>query len=186
MAQQIINIGTTPNDGTGDKHRDAFNKINQNFTDLYDDGGANIVVIDPTTSNPETLNDALANILSGGGSGDYVSYVALMNYSSPADSTVLSATATGANCIKVLNNALGGAITITKTSTGAISITNAGSLFTPNKTTLEPLALNSSLGYNFDISAGVINILMMDIVSNTPSNGLAAMTDVKIEIRVYN
>jgi hypothetical protein len=35
MAQQIINIGTTPNDGLGDSIRTAFGKTNDNFSDLY-------------------------------------------------------------------------------------------------------------------------------------------------------
>jgi len=37
MPQEIINIGTTPNDGTGDSIRNAFNKSNNNFTELYED-----------------------------------------------------------------------------------------------------------------------------------------------------
>jgi hypothetical protein len=36
MAKQVINIGTTANDGTGDPLRDAFDKANDNFTELYD------------------------------------------------------------------------------------------------------------------------------------------------------
>tara|TARA_B100001113_G_scaffold352393_1_gene353626 strand:- start:696 stop:2495 length:1800 start_codon:yes stop_codon:yes gene_type:complete len=35
MAQQTINIGTNANDGTGDPLRTAFDKINDNFTELY-------------------------------------------------------------------------------------------------------------------------------------------------------
>lgn len=35
MAQQTIGIGTTANDGTGDTIRDAFDKCNDNFTELY-------------------------------------------------------------------------------------------------------------------------------------------------------
>jgi len=35
MAKQIVNIGTVANDGTGDPLRDAFDKINDNFTELY-------------------------------------------------------------------------------------------------------------------------------------------------------
>lgn len=35
MAQQIINVGTTANDGTGDLLRNGFIKVNQNFTELY-------------------------------------------------------------------------------------------------------------------------------------------------------
>jgi cytoskeletal protein CcmA (bactofilin family) len=35
MAKQTINIGSNANDGTGDPLRTAFNKINDNFTELY-------------------------------------------------------------------------------------------------------------------------------------------------------
>lgn len=35
MAQQTIGIGAAPNDGTGDPLRDAFDKANDNFTELY-------------------------------------------------------------------------------------------------------------------------------------------------------
>lgn len=37
MAQQSINIGTTANDGTGESIRSAFDKTNDNFTELYTD-----------------------------------------------------------------------------------------------------------------------------------------------------
>ena len=35
MAKQIINIGASANDGTGDPLRNAFDKANDNFTELY-------------------------------------------------------------------------------------------------------------------------------------------------------
>jgi hypothetical protein len=35
MAKQIVNIGTSPNQGNGDPLRTAFTKINENFTELY-------------------------------------------------------------------------------------------------------------------------------------------------------
>src|SRR5262245_11038595 len=38
MSQQLINIGTAPNDGTGDQLRTSFDKCNQNFTELYTSG----------------------------------------------------------------------------------------------------------------------------------------------------
>lgn len=36
MSKQVINVGSSANDGTGDKNRVAFQKINSNFTELYD------------------------------------------------------------------------------------------------------------------------------------------------------
>ena len=35
MTQQVINVGSAPNDGTGDPARTAFQKTNSNFTELY-------------------------------------------------------------------------------------------------------------------------------------------------------
>jgi hypothetical protein len=35
MAKQVINVGTTSNDRTGDSIRSAFTKVNSNFTELY-------------------------------------------------------------------------------------------------------------------------------------------------------
>jgi hypothetical protein len=35
MTQQIINVGTAPNTGTGDPARTGFQKTNDNFTELY-------------------------------------------------------------------------------------------------------------------------------------------------------
>lgn len=38
MTQEIINIGAAPNDGEGDPLRTAFEKINNNFSQLYSTG----------------------------------------------------------------------------------------------------------------------------------------------------
>jgi hypothetical protein len=69
MAISTINIGSAPNDGTGDPLRTAFNKTNTNFLNITADGGEEINVTDPTTSTDATLNDALANIYASGGGG---------------------------------------------------------------------------------------------------------------------
>lgn len=39
MAKQVISLGTTANDKTGDTIRVAFDKVNDNFTELYEMGG---------------------------------------------------------------------------------------------------------------------------------------------------
>ena len=48
MAKQTINIGTTANDGTGDQLRAAFDKINDNFTELYTDDAGDVNSITAT------------------------------------------------------------------------------------------------------------------------------------------
>lgn len=65
MAKQVINIGISSNDGTGDPLRDAMDKVNDNFTELYDrnefDGQYSSLTGAPTI--PTNLGD-LSNVQS--------------------------------------------------------------------------------------------------------------------------
>lgn len=56
MAKQVINIGQTANDRSGDPLRTAFEKINANFNELYSGGlnGASITTSITPPSNPIT------------------------------------------------------------------------------------------------------------------------------------
>lgn len=82
MARQNINIGVTSNDGTGDPLRDAMDKVNDNFTELY----ANVAnMFDGTYASltgkptiPATLLDlgisdgtAAGQVLSTDGAGNF-------------------------------------------------------------------------------------------------------------------
>lgn len=62
MAQQTIGIGSAPNDGTGDTLRDAGDKINDNFTELY----AAVGTI-PGAYTDEQAQDAVGTILTDTG-----------------------------------------------------------------------------------------------------------------------
>lgn len=74
MAKQTINVGSTANDGTGDKLRDAFVKVNANFTELYSDDAGDVnsvnagtgISVNQTTgavtvTNTGTLDNATDN-----------------------------------------------------------------------------------------------------------------------------
>jgi len=39
MSKQTINVGSNQDDGTGDLLRTAFTKVNDNFTELYNEVG---------------------------------------------------------------------------------------------------------------------------------------------------
>jgi len=75
MAQQIINIGSTVNDGTGDTLRTGAQKINANFAELYlttlptqAGNGGKFLTTDGTGTIWATITDtitAAANILTG-------------------------------------------------------------------------------------------------------------------------
>ena len=51
MTQLIIDVGTIPNDGEGDPLRNAFIKINDNFTELFEQGTGNLSVTGNITAN---------------------------------------------------------------------------------------------------------------------------------------
>ena len=61
MSKQIVNIGTTANDGTGDQLRVAFDKINQNFDEIYG-GIAPVVRQTPPTASIGASGDVAGMI----------------------------------------------------------------------------------------------------------------------------
>ena len=88
MAQQVINVGTTAGDGSGDQGRTAFTKVNSNFTELYatvagvmlptylsniitvastnnyDPGGGFPTAVGRIDINPNTVNSTLTGMIS--------------------------------------------------------------------------------------------------------------------------
>lgn len=54
MAKQTINVGTLPNDGEGDPLRVAYQKVNSNFTELYDNT-AMISTVSTSTATPNQI-----------------------------------------------------------------------------------------------------------------------------------
>jgi hypothetical protein len=60
MAKQTINIGSAANDGTGDPLRTAFDKINDNFSEIYTELGGT------TTSNIKITGNTIGTDLGTG------------------------------------------------------------------------------------------------------------------------
>ena len=65
MAKQTINVGTTANDGTGDTLRASFIKVNDNFTEVYNNANPQLIVanysdgIVVSGTTAETLSQSL-------------------------------------------------------------------------------------------------------------------------------
>ena len=59
MAQQIINIGSAPNDGTGDPIRTAMTKTNNNFSEFYSVFSPNTSTNNVTVANNLTVSSNL-------------------------------------------------------------------------------------------------------------------------------
>ena len=69
MTQQVIGLGTAPNDGTGDQDRIAFGKCNSNFTELYGKSivtGTNTAIVAVGPSNNVIDGTTLSSVLYSG------------------------------------------------------------------------------------------------------------------------
>lgn len=66
MAKQTINIGTSANKGDGDPLRTAFNKINLNFSEVYENIGGGTVTTYVGSNQTETVFTAInSDIITG-------------------------------------------------------------------------------------------------------------------------
>jgi len=73
MAQQTINIGATANDGTGDQLRTAFDKVNDNFVEIYTELGGTSLSNVKITGNTISTDDTNGNLtLDPNGTGTIV------------------------------------------------------------------------------------------------------------------
>lgn len=62
MAKQTVNLGTAANDGTGDPLRTAFDKLNDNFDEVYGDNFVtNAMLNDNVVGNAEMKDNAIDN-----------------------------------------------------------------------------------------------------------------------------
>jgi hypothetical protein len=116
MAQQTINIGSVANDGTGDPLRTAFDKVNDNFTELYADDAGDVnsvnagtgISVNQTTGAVTVTNsapDQTVSLADGGNigiSGTYPSFT-LTNSAPNANHT---GDVTGATALTIANDTI--------------------------------------------------------------------------------
>ena len=170
MAQQSINIGSSANDGTGDPLRTAFDKINDNFTELYGSTAeANDLIEDSTPQlggdldvNGRRITSARSNediILLPNGTGGVVASavrIAGTTLSSDDSASITVAEAFQVNGATNIDGALTAtstlAVTGTSAFTGAATFTGATTVnnaLTANSVTTNTIASNGS---NADLS----------------------------------
>lgn len=125
MSKQTINIGSAPNDNTGDLLRDAFDKVNQNFTEVYSDH---------TISDKLTVGNTVAN--------------------STANSTAVRVSNSSGTATLSAANLTIGATVIGNNSITTTDVTVSGNLYvlgtttSVNTTTLEVADRNITLAKN--------------------------------------
>ena len=120
MAKLTVNIGTSANDRTGDNLRTAFNKINTNFTELYDDvsnlttrlgvvetGGTVSLTTDTKGSVFADDSTLLVDGVNGKITGEVTGTISSTNWMASSDSylTIANGGATGPGPIQIVASA---------------------------------------------------------------------------------
>ena len=177
MSQQTINIGSSPNDSTGDPLRTSFQKINSNFNELYANvGGSNFKFTTNTltTKIPSDLTLApVGNFIVSNGTR-----LILQDYTASTNYTTGALVVTGGVGITGDLNVSG---SINSSSLNLYSINNipignatpsTGAFSTLSATTLTASTINSTNIFNsqkirssdiIGISSGTFNY----VISNT-------------------
>ena len=188
MAQQTINIGTVANDGTGDPLRTAFDKVNDNFTELYNDDAGDVnsvsagtgISVDQTTGAVTVTNSAPNATHTGDVTGATALTIA-NNVISPAKiaASYKSLQSIGtATTAETLDFSLYNVFDMTNDTTLTLSFSNitAGDvktiLITAGATGTSTLAFDTSYGGGrlvgtgeYDATAGAVNFIQVVMIA---------------------
>lgn len=189
MAKQTINIGSVANDGTGDPLRTAFDKINDNFDELYSDDLGDVgsiiagtgISVDQATGNVTVTNSEPNATHTGDVTGstaltianDVVSYEKIDNEFTTSDTLTAAATVdvdfdaaqvftltpTSSTTLNITNPKVG----ITK----AIIVTGAGSSYTLSFNVGGASGTFNKIAGDYDDTSSTKNFIQILCVSST-------------------
>ena len=174
MAQQSINIGSAANDGTGDPLRTAFDKINDNFTDLYGSTAeANDLIEDTSPQlggdldvNGRRITSARSNedivLLPNGTGGVVASAVRIAGTTLSADDSSLITIAEGFQVNGAMN--VDGAVTATSTVAVTGALTGTSGAFSTTLAVTGATTLTGALTVSDSVTA--TSVTTNDIASN--------------------
>jgi hypothetical protein len=166
MARQVINRGTSANDGTGDNLRDGAGKVNNNFTELYTafgDGSTLTAGTFITTTSTNTLQNKSISLGSNTITGTTAQFNTALtdgSFATLAGSEVLTNKTidTATNTISNLTNSnLSGSAAITNANLATPSISIGGITFNLGDTDATPaLDLTDATNYPTSSLTGTI------------------------------
>jgi len=127
MSKQTINVGTNQDDGTGDSLRAAFVKVNDNFTEVYNElGGVALsnISMSGSTISTDTSNSGIIIDPQGTGTITLTGATTVTGGLTP-DSLAVTANATVGGTLSVTGAATFGSITIGSTIASDLDVTGA-------------------------------------------------------------
>ena len=177
MAQQTINIGAAPNDGTGTPLRTSFDYTNQNFTELYAGGG-----VGTSTNTQVIFNDS--GVLKGDAGLVYNKTTDALTVGGALTSTTGNISASNGR----LNTSGASAALLITSSTGSIyetvasrvtagNITSITVVFTTSNPTVNSVIVDAQLvGYQSfaDFCLGKYGNIATQVLRTSASSGITA------------
>ena len=125
MAKQIIGVGSSPNDGTGNTLRDGGVKINSNFDELYNGlGGSTVRIAIPSSaiSNGATLKFDGTNFVPNSDIDTNTTYAISAETVASGAKVRLTGSDSTTDDVSILTANAG--LTITRTDASTITLTN--------------------------------------------------------------
>ena len=127
MAKQVINIGAVANDGTGDPLRTAFDKVNDNFTELYSDDAGDVDSVNGQTGvvvlDTDDITQGTTNLYNATHTGEVTGDGALTIANDVISYAKLGTEFTTSAAIAALDVDFSSAQVFTKTLTAATTLT---------------------------------------------------------------
>ena len=176
MAISTINIGTLANDGTGDDLREAFVKVNNNFTELDARQAEN------TTASNKLADDGTTKGVFAAKTNDNLSFKNLKagpNVSLSADNNQITITSSGIVSILFTTDVgsltpIGSQSQVTVQGTGGTTTAGSGSNITINSA----LANETSPTLSANLNAGGNNFTNVGTITGNNFNGLVKGVDI--------
>lgn len=185
MARLNINIGTNANDGTGDPLRTAFDKVNDNFIELYTDDAGDVnsvtagtgISVDQTTGAVTVTNsspDQLVSLVNGGDiaiSGTYPSF----SLTNSAPNATHTGEVTGSEALTITDNVISYAKLASEFTTSAALVTNVD--FSTAQVFTKTLSGDTTLTFS-NTAIGMVKDLVItgDYTLTLPSGSTVAGT----------
>ena len=170
MAQQNINIGSSAGDGTGDELRIAFDKVNDNFTELY-----------ATAENSGLTYSNVSTITSGSGTG---ARFTVNRYANTYTVDIINNAGTDytvADTLTIFGNALGGTsgvndVTLTVLTLGNATIGNIATISNVGVPANPVLSVNGQTGdVTLDVN-DIANAASKGYVTNAINGNVATLS----------
>ena len=170
MAQQTINIGSSAGDGTGDELRIAFDKVNDNFTELY-----------ATAENSGLTYSNVSTITSGSGTG---ARFTVNRYANTYTVDIINNAGTDytvADTLTIFGNALGGTsgvndVTLTVLTLGNATIGNIATISNVGVPANPVLSVNGQTGdVTLDVN-DIANAASKGYVTNAINGNVATLS----------